>query len=269
MHQIDELKANGNRVENYDVGATQFIAINNEDTVLKNENMRRALTYGVDRKTLVSKVVMDGSMEAHGFVSPVIRGVEKSFREETGDLFRGDKTAEAETYALKSLVELGLKDMPKLSLLVDDTETSKRDAQAIVEMWRKNLDLEVEIITMSFDAIQEKMLAKDYQMVLLRWSGDYNDPTSFLEIFETENFFNIVGFKNPDYDNMISKARQETDDKKRMNLLSEAEKLLFEKMPVCPLYFVHNSYALKQNLKGFVRGSSAIQDIDLYETYLE
>ncbi len=269
VHQIDELKANGNRVENYDVGATQFIAINNEDTVLKNENMRRALTYGVDRKTLVSKVVMDGSMEAHGFVSPVIRGVEKSFREETGDLFRGDKTAEAETYALKSLVELGLKDMPKLSLLVDDTETSKRDAQAIVEMWRKNLDLEVEIITMSFDAIQEKMLAKDYQMVLLRWSGDYNDPTSFLEIFETENFFNIVGFKNPDYDNMISKARQETDDKKRMNLLSEAEKLLFEKMPVCPLYFVHNSYALKQNLKGFVRGSSAIQDIDLYETYLE
>lgn len=269
VHQIDELKANGDKVENYDVGVTQFIAINNEDAVLKNENMRRALTYGVDRKSLVNKVVKDGSTEAYGFVSPVIRGVEKSFREETGDLFRGDKIAEAETYALKSLVELGFKDMPKLSLLVDDMETSKRDAQAIVEMWRKNLGLEVEIVTMSFGAIQEKMLAKDYQMALLRWSGDYNDPTSFLELFETENYFNVVGYKSADFDNMISEARQETDEKKRMGLLSGAEKLLFEKMPVCPIYFVHNSYALKQNLKGFVRGSSAIQDIDLYGTYIE
>ncbi len=269
VHQIDELKTNGDRVENYDVGATQFIAINNEDTILKNINMRRALTYGIDRKTLVDKVVRDGSMEAHGFVSPVISGVEKSFRAETGELFRSDKIAEAETYALKSLVELGLKDMPKLALLVDDMETSKRDAQAIVEMWRKNLDLEVEIVSMSFEAIQEKMLAKDYQMALLRWSGDYNDPTSFLEIFETENYFNVVGFKSTDYDKLISEARQETDDKKRMNMLSEAEKLLFEKMPVCPVYFVHNSYALKQNLKGFIRGSSPIQDIDLYGTYIE
>lgn len=268
-HQIDELNTNGNRVENYDVGATQFIAINNEDAVLKNENMRRALAYGIDRKTLVEKVVRDGSREAYGFVSPVVSGVEKSFRDETGDLIRHDKIVEAETYALKSLVELGLKDMPKLAMLVDDMETSKRDAQAIVEMWRENLDLEVEIVSMSFEAIQEKMLSKDYQLVLLRWSGDYNDPTSFLEIFESENYFNIVGYKNTQFDQLISGARQEIDELKRMDMLREAERLLFESMPICPVYFVHNSYALKQHLKGFVRASSPIQDIDFYRAYIE
>ncbi|WP_010245776.1 peptide ABC transporter substrate-binding protein [Acetivibrio cellulolyticus] len=268
-HQIDELKANGDKVENYNVGATQYISINNADPLLKNENLRRAIALGIDRKNLVDKVVKDGSKEALGFVNPVVRGVDKAFRDETGDLFRGDNTAEAESYALKSLVELGLKDMPKLTLLVEDMETSKRDAQAIQEMWRKNLGMEVEIQTMSFESIQDKMMQKDYQMALLMWSGDYNDPTSFLEIFETENYFNVAGYNNPDFDSILSNARKETDDKKRMNLLSEAEKLLFKSMPICPLYYIYNSYALKPDVKGFLRGSSAIQDIELYWTYIE
>lgn len=268
-HQMDELKAKGEKVESYNTGGTQYISINNEDRYLKNINLRRALAYGVERDSLVNKVVKDGSKEAYGFVNPVVRGIEKSFRDEIGDFVRRDNTAEAESFALKSLVELKLSDMPKLTLLVDDMETSKRDAQVIQEMWRKNLGIEVKIETMSFESIQEKMMQKDYQMALLRWSGDYNDPTAFLEIFETENYFNVVGFNNSEYDSMISKAREETDEKKRMNLLSEAEELLFKSMPICPLYYVYSSYALKPKVKGFVRGSSAIQDMDLYWTYLE
>lgn len=268
-HQIDELKANGAKVESFNAGVTQYISINNEDNLLKNENLRRALVMGIDRKNLVDKVVKDGSKEALAFVNPVVRGVNKAFRDETGDLFRGDNTAEAESYALKSLVEMGLQDMPKLTLLADDTETSKRDAQAIQEMWRKNLGLEVKIETMSFESIQDKMLNKDYQMALLRWSGDYNDPTSFLEIFEKENFFNVAGFNNSDYDSMLSKARTETDDTKRMELLSEAERLLFKSVPICPLYYIYNNYAVNPKVRDFVRGSSAIQDIDLYWTYIQ
>lgn len=269
VHQRDELKAKGDKVESYNTGGTQYVSINNEDRYLKNMNLRKALVYGVERDSLVNKVVKDGSKEAYAFVNPVVRGAKKTFREETGDLIRRDNTAEAESFALKSLVELKLSDMPKLTMLVDDMETSKRDAQAIQEMWRKNLGIEVEIETMPFDAIQERMMQKDYQMVLLRWSGDYNDPTSFLEIFETENYFNIVGFNNSEYDSLMSKAMEENDEKKRMKLLSEAEELLFKFMPICPLYYVHNSYAVKPEVKGLVRGSSAIQDMDFYWTYLE
>jgi len=213
-HQRDELKAKGAVVESYNTGATQYVSINNEDKYLKNVNLRKALVYGIERESLVNKVVKDGSEEAYAFVNPVVGGGNNSFRQETGDLVRRDNTAEAESFALKSLVELKLSDMPKLSLLVDDMETSKRDAQALQEMWRKNVGIEVEIETMSFESIQERMMQKDYQMVLLRWSGDYNDPTSFLEIFETENYFNIVGFNNSEYDSLMSKAREETDEKK-------------------------------------------------------
>lgn len=268
-HQIDELKAKGFEVDSYNTGVTQYISFNIEDKYLNNINLRKALTYGVERDNLVNKVVKDGSKEAYAFVNPAVTGVEKSFREEIGDLVTKDNVAEAESFALKSLVELKLRDLPKLTLLVDDTETSKRDAQALQEMWRKNIGIEVEIETMSFEAIEEKLMQKDYQMVLLRWASDYNDPASFLEIFETENYFNVVGFKNEEFDNLMSKAREEIDDRKRMILLGEAEELLFKHLPICPLYYVYNSYAVKHGVKGFVRGSSAIQDMDFYWTYVE
>lgn len=268
-HQIDELKAKGYKVESYNTGVTQYISFNIEDRYLKNINLRRALTYGIERDNLVNKVAKDGSKEAYAFVNPIAMGVEKSFREETGDLVTGYNIAEAESFALKSLVELKLRDLPKLTLLIDDMETSKRDAQAIQEMWRKNLGIEVEIETMPFDAIGDKLIQKDYQMALLRWSTDYNEPISYLEIFKTENPFNVVGFNNSEYDSMISKAREEIDDRKRMNLLREAEELLFKHMAICPLYYKHNSYAVKPEVKGLVRRSSAIQDMDFYWTYLE
>lgn len=268
-HQIEELKAKGFRVESYNTGATQYISFNIEDKYLKNINLRKALTYGVERDGLVNKTVKDGSKEAYAFVNPVVRGMEKSFREETGDLVTGYNTSEAESFAIKSLVELKLSDLPKLTLLIDDMETSKRDAQALQEMWRKNVGIEVEVEIMPFESVKERLIQKDYQMALLRWEGDYNDPISFLEIFETENYFNVVGFNVSEYDQIISKAREEIDEKKRMDLLREAEGLLFKHMPLCPLYYVYSSYAVKPEIKGFVRGSNAIQDMDFYWTYLE
>ncbi|AEV67241.1 peptide ABC transporter substrate-binding protein [Acetivibrio clariflavus] len=268
-NQIEELKAKGFRIEDYNTGKTQYILFNMEDKYLKNINLRKALTYGIERDNLVNNVVKNGSKGAYAFVNPVVRGVEKSFREETGDLVTGFNVSEAESFALKSLVELKLSDLPKLTLLIDDSEISKRDAQAIREMWRKNVGIEVEIEALPLESVKERLLQKEYQMVLLRWAGDCNDPILFLEIFEIGNSFNAAGFNISEYDQLINKARKEVDEKKRMNLLREAEELLFNYMPICPLYYVYDSYAIKHEIKGFVRGSSAIQDMDLYWTYLE
>lgn len=267
-HKIDELKSKGFKVDSYNTGATQYILFNTEDKYLKNINLRKALTYGVERDRLVNEIVKDGSKEAYAFVNSVIRGADKSFREENGDIVRSDNTAEAESFALKSLVELKLRDLPKLTLLIDNMEASKRDAQALQEMWKKNLGIEVEIETAHSETIEERMGQKDYQMVLLRWASEYNDPASFLEIFESESHFN-TSFNSFDYDNLMSRAREAWNEKERMNLLGEAEDMLFEHLHICPLYYVYSSYAVNPKVKGFVRRSNAIQDMDLYWTYIE
>ncbi len=266
---IKEFEKSGYQVGSYDVGLVEYISMNNEDPILRNGNIRKALSYALDRKTFVEKVLGDGSQEALGFVSPMVRGYEGYFRDQAGDLFKDNDVKKAKELLAQGLKELNLSDMPKLSILADDKETSKRDAQVIQDMWRKNLGVEVEIQIMSFDAMAEKMMQGDYQMSLLMWSGEYNDPRAYLEVFSSSNYYNVAYYVNSHFDELLDRIIGEKDLEKRMSLLVEAEKVAMSDMPVCPVYFAQNSYAVRSGVKGLVRGSSGIQDIDLYWTYIE
>lgn len=265
---MQEFNSSDYQIGSYNAGIVQYISMNNEDPILGNVNIRKALSYAIERKTLVEKVLGDGSTEALGFVSPVVKGEGGHFRQKAGELFKDD-IEKAKELLKQGLKELKLSQMPKLSILVDDKETSKRDAQVFQDMWRKNLGVDVEIEIMSFDAMTEKMMRADYQMSLLMWSGDYNDPRAYLEVFSSSNFYNVAYYVNLYFDELLEKSIEEADSKKRMDLLVEAEKIVINDMPVCPIYFAQNSYAVNSRIKGLVRGSSAIQDIDLYWTYIE
>lgn len=56
------------------------------------------------------------------------------------------------------------------------------------DMWEKSLGVDIELQVMSFDAMTEKMLSKDYQMALLVWAADYNDPLAYLDVFRQKAF---------------------------------------------------------------------------------
>ncbi|TYQ16744.1 UNVERIFIED_CONTAM: oligopeptide transport system substrate-binding protein [Acetivibrio alkalicellulosi] len=267
--QKDELKKSNYYVGSYDAGVTQYISMNNEDPVLKNTNIRKALAYSLDRKTLIQKIVGNKSQEALGFVSPVVKVEGVTFRDRAGKMFSDNDVDTAKDLLERGLNELGLSSLPKLSLLLDDKETSKRDAQAFQEMWRKNLGVEVELLVMPFDVMADRMMQKNYQLSLLMWSGDFNDPLAYLDIFNSYNFFNVAFYSNDKVDNLLEISIYEKDEVKRIDMLIEAEKIVMDEMPICPVYFLWLDYAVNPRVQNLIRGNSPIQDIDLYWTYIQ
>jgi oligopeptide transport system substrate-binding protein len=66
-----------------------------------------------------------------------------------------------------------------------------------------------------------------------RWYGDYGDPTTFLDIFKTENGNNDRGFSNPEIDAALDEAANEQDQQKRLAMLRDIEERLFtEEVPM-------------------------------------
>ena len=66
-----------------------------------------------------------------------------------------------------------------------------------------------------------------------RWYGDYGDPTTFLDIFHSENGNNDRGYANVDIDRAIVEAEQELDTEKRFEMLLAIEQKLFtEEVPM-------------------------------------
>jgi ABC-type oligopeptide transport system substrate-binding subunit len=57
-------------------------------------------------------------------------------------------------------------------------------------------------------------------------------------MFTSDDGNNRTGWKNPQYDALISQANQQTDLKKREQLFRQAETILVrDQLPIVPLYF--------------------------------
>ena len=96
------------------------------------------------------------------------------------------------------------------------------------------------------------MLARENTQVFRSsWSGDYNDPSSFLDIMESDNPSNLPGFSDEIYDNLLTRAANQMDPIFRQVYLEEAEARLLEEHPVIPIYFYVSKHLVSSRVIGW------------------
>lgn len=266
--QVNMVKADGLTPVSYQDGSSWYFEFNLKDKVMSNLNIRKALTYSIDRNTFIKGVLKNNSLPATGLTNPVIfddKG--DSFAKGLGNMVKDNDAAGSKELFEKGLKELGLDKAPKIELVVDDTDAAKKNAQAFQEMWKKTLGFEITITSIPFAARLERMTNKDFSIVMAGWSADYNDPISFLDMLETNGGNNHTSYADPEYDKMIKAAQTEKDKTKRMDILKQMEKKLMADLPLGPIYFRQRDYVTKPYFKGIVRQFG--QDIDMYWAYVE
>jgi ABC-type oligopeptide transport system substrate-binding subunit len=91
------------------------------------------------------------------------------------------------------------------------------------------------------------------------WIADYADPSSFLDLFRSDNELNTTFYKNELFDRLMGQAAV-LKGAERMQRLQRAEILLLKDMPVIPLYFYVSRHLVKPGVTGF---ESNIRDIHL------
>ncbi|MHC4385191.1 MAG: ABC transporter substrate-binding protein [Planctomycetota bacterium] len=68
------------------------------------------------------------------------------------------------------------------------------------------------------------------------WYGDYGDPTTYLEMCRTGDGNNDRGYSSPAVDDLLEQASREPDPQRRLDLLSECERIIVEQdVPLLPL----------------------------------
>jgi oligopeptide transport system substrate-binding protein len=255
----------GYPINTYSDGACFYLEFNTTDKLLKNANIRKALSYAVDRKAFVTDVLKDASQPALAYVVPILPGSKGSFRSEVGDLIKDNDPAAAKAAWETGLKELGLSGKQKMSMLVDDSDRAKAMGAALQEMWRKNLGVDVVIEPLPFKARLQKMTDKDFQIVFAGWGPDYNDPMTFIDVFLSGSGNNHTYFANATYDDLVKKAKAEPNAETRMNYMKDAERLLMQEMPIAPIYFRYRWWTTQEGISGVVRRAIG-GDPDLYWT---
>lgn len=233
---IQRLKQQG-KLKVYPQLGTYFYRFNVTKKPFDDPRVRKALAMAIDRKVIVDTIVQAEQKPAFAFAPyGFVDADGKDFRENGGNSFFKEDVAEAK----KLLAEAGYpngKNFPKVTILYNTDENHKKIAEAIQQMWKKNLGIEVNLVNQEWQVYLTMMDKLQYDICRSGWAADYADPMTFMDMFVTNGGNNDTGWSNKQYDELIKKANSTSDQAVRMQAMHEAEKILMEEMPFMPIYF--------------------------------
>ncbi|WP_173917203.1 peptide ABC transporter substrate-binding protein [Halobacillus sp. Marseille-Q1614] len=236
-----------------DQAGNQFYRFNVNEEPFQNEKIRKALAMAVNREDIVNYVTKMGEEPAYGFVSPGFNDADgNDFREQNGQLVEFHPE-EAKKLLEEGMEEEGYDELPEITLTYNTDETNKSIAETIQEMYSENLGIDVTLENTEWNVFLEDQKALNHQLSRSSFLADYADPINFLESFITDSSMNRTGWSNEEYDELIAKAKEETDEQQRFEYMYEAEKILFEEMPIFPIHFYNQVHLQKENVDGIVR----------------
>ena len=229
---------------------TTYLQYNLTNKAVSNKNIRLALGYAVDRKTLTDVVLADGSAPATGLIANSMYGDgKKSFRELNGDITTFD-AAKAKEYWDKGVKELG--SAPSLTLLTEDDSVTKTIATYVQGEFKKNLGIDVKIDSKTKKAKNQLMDDNNFQMAITGWGADYDDAMTYMDLWTNGTPYR-GNYKSQAYNALIADAKKQTDDAKRLQDMLTAEKTLISNdAVVSPLYYRGFAYLTKPNVENLV-----------------
>ncbi|MED4779395.1 peptide ABC transporter substrate-binding protein [Brevibacillus choshinensis] len=250
------------------VARTAYVRYNHKDSLFANQKIRKAFAAAIDRKMLVDKVVQGGQTPATALIPEGLSSGNGEFRSLAGnDQFASYSIEEAKKLLEEGLQELNQASLPKVTFLTDNNDLRSKISQALQEMWKRNLGVEVEIKSMERKVFVESVKAGEYQFALYSTGADYDDSYNLFGQFTTGDGYNYSKYSNPDYDNYVKSAFMETDPAKRAQQMIEAEKVLMNDMAINPLYYDKLVILENERVKNVYR--FAVSALELREAFVE
>ena len=216
---------------------------------LANRDVRRALALAINREELIKYVMKAGQQPAYYFTP---RGTGNFFARDQFKYDFKEAIREAKRLIAGYLEREGLKEMPKIELKFNTSESHKKVAVAIQQMWKSELGIKnVVLDNQEWKVFLKTTELMNYEIARAGWIGDYNDPNTFLDMWVTDGGHNNTGWSSERYDELIKLAAAESDPKKRFEYFHECEKILGEEMPMIPIYIYVSSSLRHPSVRGW------------------
>lgn len=217
-----------------------------------NVLVRKAFCLAVDRTAIIEDVVQTEADPAFSFMSPgyVVDG--EDLMDAASDNELSDE-ADIEA-AQEALAEAGYPDgegFPEITLSYYSNETVGKVVEAMARQLQDNLNISIKISNADWAVYYDDIIAGNYDIGAMGWSGDYVHPMTFLALFVTDDVNNNVFYSNADYDALVAQAANMTDAAEAFQVMREAEAIAAAEYPVLPLYYKANMMLMHNNIAGY------------------
>jgi len=221
-----------------------FYYLNTTKGPTKDLRVRKALSYSIDRNIITKAIAKNGGIPMYTLVPPQTSG----FKTHTPD-FATWTQKQRNQKAQHLLAEAGYgKSNPlKLTFTIPTFSKDVKMATAMAGMWKSVLGAQVEIIQLEpkvFYALEDPG-----NINRGGWTADYNEASTWLDIFVSTGEHNKSHYNNPKYDHLLSQSKSLSDPSPEY---IAAEQLLIQDMAIIPMYRNGNDqYLIKPYIGGY------------------
>lgn len=149
--------------------------------------------------------------------------------------------------------ELGINKSPEditVTFLNPSTTTwARKYSEYLAQMYKETLGINVRSEFVQWSIFEGEVAKLNYDFAGMGWYGDYNDPSSFLEPFVSDQGSIVTGWKNINYNQLLKKTTLTLDEEKRYEYFKEAEEILIDNAVIAPTVFLKRRIFHKKILK--------------------
>mgnify|MGYP001177763256 CR=1 FL=1 len=210
---------------------TNYYFFNQKDKYFKNLKIRKAFQEAFDQADYVKSVWDSLYAPAYSFVPTSIAIGNDIYRTKVGsDVLPKKPAGDPKALLVEGLKEIG-EDADPSKMDVRDLEPgtdaiTKKGGDYLINLYKKKLGVNLKVDYMQWAQYNDKITKGDYQFSGMAWAADYNDPKTFLDMWESNAGVVPIYWVNKDYDALIDDSASTMDQSKRFQDFVKAEKIL-------------------------------------------
>ena len=228
---------------------TAFLRVNTTKTALQNPLLRRSLYYAIDRKGIIQHIFENSQTEACSLIPflhktiPDDRETNLLFSQKLFQAYCKEQSCSPESI--------------QLHLMIGTSESARKVGEVIQNTLKKHLGVTVHLQPTETKTLYSRLRAKEYDLALGSYFGDYDDPHALFSVFaDKNNGTNNTGWESTEFSQTLHNSLRAKTAEERLFLYKQLDALLFEEMPIIPLYHVNFSYMKGKRCDAFSIHSS-------------
>ena len=237
------------------VNYVQGLFLNNTYGPLKDERVRQALSYAIDKQS-ISDFLFDGY--SHVIGTNMIPAFAKYYNEETENTYSVDIEK-----AKDLLADAGYEDGFDLKITVPNNYEPHKGAAEIIVENLKEIGVNATIDLVEFTAWYDDVyVGRNYEATVVAVDGTLS-PSSWFEKNVSTSDNNFTNYNNPEFDEKYNQAVATTDDEEKITLYKELQTILSDTAASVYLEDPANIVAINSKLGGYEFYPVAAQDMSI------
>ncbi len=242
-----------------------YLAYNTTQKPFDDVRVRKALNMAINKKAIIDAVFQGAASPATNPIPPTMWSYDKAIKDDAFDL----------DGAKKLLADAGVTDLSMKLWAMPVSRPYMLNARRAAEVMQADfakIGVKAEIVSYEWGEYLSRSKEKDRDgAVMLGWTGDNGDPDNFLDTLlgcDAVGGNNRAQWCNKEFDDLVTKAKETSDQAARTKLYEEAQVVFKREAPWATLDHSLVVMPMSKKVSGFVQdplGYHRFDGVDIAE----